>query len=667
MAVLSGIVGLAWAAFAACGGELVYPLDDSYIHMAIARNLWEHGTWGVTADAFSSTSSSPVWVILLAGLFGVFGSSDWVPLATNSVLAVAVVGVFSVWASRPRPPGGTPVSGAWSVPCVLAAVGLAPVPALAVQGMEHVLQLLTTVALVLGGARVLGARDGGGAGWLPVRSSALPPPPVGLAVLAAIAPLVRYEALFVVAVLVGLLVAQRRLFEGAIVGAAGVGPVAIYAAVAMSKGWYPLPTGVMLASSPAWTGVSVPDRLLANFTSPVALLPLAVLGLLCLRWFDRDPDRQAARVYVGTAALHLLFSRVGDAYRYDAYLVAIGVLVAAPAVLGGLHRLLGAGWSACDSGAGVPEALRGIRAQGAIALLSVALVTAPLVARSTFILSKSPAASADVQAFVMGPARLTVDVLRPSTVAISWLGYMAWLADGSLSFLDLDGLSSRDTANVFLQAGRGDDNTISRDLQLYRVIADHQVTAAVIGESWFQVRGFSGPPADWRLVASWMVTGQYGGWTLTHLLWATSDAELARLQGALHALLLRPGALAERAVLVLEEGRAVQPVRLTGAAVEQEPKRVAFYTTGEAGYVMPSDGELVVTLSGDEAGDGPAHLQVHGVAGDPVVPVGSRARRVELGAVHQGDVVTLTYTDDLVDADGRDRNVFVWAVRVVAR
>ena len=48
--------------------ELVYPLDDAYIHMAISKNLQQHGVWGVTRHQFSSTSSSILFTLLFSAM-----------------------------------------------------------------------------------------------------------------------------------------------------------------------------------------------------------------------------------------------------------------------------------------------------------------------------------------------------------------------------------------------------------------------------------------------------------------------------------------------------------------------------------------------------------------------------------------------------------------------
>src|SRR5262249_41111202 len=41
-------------------GQWVYPPDDTYIHMAIAKNVSNHQVWGITQYSFSSSTSSPL-------------------------------------------------------------------------------------------------------------------------------------------------------------------------------------------------------------------------------------------------------------------------------------------------------------------------------------------------------------------------------------------------------------------------------------------------------------------------------------------------------------------------------------------------------------------------------------------------------------------------------
>ncbi|MCA6066764.1 hypothetical protein JI747_006210 [Chryseobacterium sp. RG1] len=69
----------------------IYPLDDAYIHLAIAKNFALHDVWGVTQYQFSSTSSSPLFTYLLSVLIKVFGNNDQIPLYFNVVLGIGTV------------------------------------------------------------------------------------------------------------------------------------------------------------------------------------------------------------------------------------------------------------------------------------------------------------------------------------------------------------------------------------------------------------------------------------------------------------------------------------------------------------------------------------------------------------------------------------------------
>ena len=153
--LLGGIAVLVARVRAACHGDFTYPLDDTYIHMALAKNLEASGVWGVSPEGFSGSTSSPLWAMVLAWAFSVLGPTVWAPLVLNILLSLGVVWLWTGWVLR----RGLPV---WATAVtVLAGVALTPLPALAVLGMEHVLQVLTTSALVFSGARVLGGARGG--------------------------------------------------------------------------------------------------------------------------------------------------------------------------------------------------------------------------------------------------------------------------------------------------------------------------------------------------------------------------------------------------------------------------------------------------------------------------------------------------------------------------
>ncbi len=114
------------------GGRLIYALDDAYIHLSVARNWAQHGTWGVTRHEFSSCSSSPLWTLLLSACFRL-GANEAAALGLNVVFGTLLIG----WA------GSALAARGLSPPVILAAllsiVLAAPLPALVFSGMEHVL------------------------------------------------------------------------------------------------------------------------------------------------------------------------------------------------------------------------------------------------------------------------------------------------------------------------------------------------------------------------------------------------------------------------------------------------------------------------------------------------------------------------------------------------
>lgn len=78
-------------------GKLVYSLDDPYIHLALAENIF-NGHYGVNTLENSAPSSSPIWPFLLAP-FSFLSFFEYVPLIIN-LLASLLTLFFIHWTVR---------------------------------------------------------------------------------------------------------------------------------------------------------------------------------------------------------------------------------------------------------------------------------------------------------------------------------------------------------------------------------------------------------------------------------------------------------------------------------------------------------------------------------------------------------------------------------------
>ena len=310
-------------------GHLIYPLDDTYIHMGMAKNVALHGMWGMTRYEFSSSSSSPLWTTLLAGAYATTGLRDSTPLILNVLCAVALLIIADRALAR------------WTVPpaaraLVLAALVLAvPLPPLVLMGMEHVLHLLLSVAFAVT--------------VLDLLSGQMPPPRgriVMLCVLAALLGASRYEGFFLVALASLLLVIRRQPGAGVVVGLAALAPLVVFGLVSLAHGSPFLPNSLLLKAggdqlSP-WQVLFKPPasedlELFRRTPALLVVLVASVLGALAVGVWRKSrghPAVFACVLVVGMMALHahFAFSSLFWVYRHDAYLVGFGLVAAALAV-----------------------------------------------------------------------------------------------------------------------------------------------------------------------------------------------------------------------------------------------------------------------------------------------------------------------------------------------
>jgi hypothetical protein len=326
---LASLLAALRAALAWTDGRLIYALDDTYIHMAVARNFASHGVWGCTPYHFSSSSSSLLWTFGLGVAYWLSRVRDWTPFVLNVGFGVATL-VLADAALRRF--GASPLLRAATLVALVVAF---PLPGMVLLGMEHILHLLLTIAFAATAALVLStpAQEPRSE-----RRSTL-----ALCALAAVLAGSRYEGFFLVGLACLAFLLRRELARAVAIGVAALLPVAAFGLVSIANGSYFLPNPLMVKAvgenAGALSALLKPfgNEDLAFFRNNRAmpiLLALAALAAFA-QWRARRaffrPSVLMPLLLLGMILLHghFVFSPLYWAYRYDAYLVGFGLFVAA--------------------------------------------------------------------------------------------------------------------------------------------------------------------------------------------------------------------------------------------------------------------------------------------------------------------------------------------------
>jgi hypothetical protein len=254
-------------------GRLVYALDDTYIHMAIAKNLATHGVFGVTSHEFASASSSIVWPFLLAVLFKVLGPAVSVPL-----VAQIVIGIALLWVSADILKKAGVTSSAYAC-CVLCALVLAlPMVTMTFVAMEHLLHALATLLFASIALNYLYARH-----------DSRPPKILAVSLSAAALVSVRYEGAFLVAAAALLFVVEKKIAKAVVVSVSGAMPILLFGLYSKAHGGFFLPNSLLLKRHALNSGTIL--RLLTLFRDSPDVYVLVVAALILLAW-DTNANRR---------------------------------------------------------------------------------------------------------------------------------------------------------------------------------------------------------------------------------------------------------------------------------------------------------------------------------------------------------------------------------------
>ena len=450
---------------------IVYALDDTYIQMAIAKNLSLDMTWGINAGEFASASSSILWPLLLGTVYAGFGINEFAPFLLNLLFAAAAIVFVEVILCRT----GVPALPRFVILASL--VLLVPLPAMIIVGMEHILHLLAVIAFTY---YLSYLKPGSVRSLYPV------------ALLAAVMTGARYEGLFVLGAGCLVLLLQRRFLHSLVIFAAGLLPVCVFAVVSLGHGWEMLPNPILIKGSvPGWHSLS-PVGLVFDLPSSVLRNPYLSLvsgtALVLLIRLTRNP-RPADSTWVMlpilllTAMMHALFADTGSFYRYEAYLVGLAVFAIGVNVAQLDIRF---DWRA-----------RSIRplAVNLVGMGVAGLLVFPVVERAARALKETPEAILNRFEEHLHVATFVSSYGDSPTVAVDQIGAVSFY--GNVRVLDVYGLGSHEPLEFRRQA-----QGLTADA-VFEWTRRENVTFAVITEDWVAVSPLV--PDRWIKVAEWRI------------------------------------------------------------------------------------------------------------------------------------------------------------------
>ncbi|MEL6851819.1 MAG: hypothetical protein AAFP92_25070, partial [Bacteroidota bacterium] len=434
--------------------ESLYPLDDSYIHLAMAQHLVSEGVWAPAGEHFQGASSSPLYTLLLSLLVG------WLGQASGLILNLLFLGGIFFLLNRHFSAEG--FQQRQQYPILLALLITTPLYLLPLWGMEHVGHILACLWLFLEAGKCLAKSP---EGW-----------PWSLWLSAMVAVGFRYESLFLIAGL-GLVMLwkadKKRLLQALGLGLFAGLPVLAYGFISLWQGNAFLPNSLIAKSYLPELSLASLSFVLRQALDKILDQPfvLSIAFFLCSAWWINRKKPQAVMLKLSLAGLigflfHLLLAQFGGV-RYEAYLVFLSVY------------LLGMTWTKTEE-----------KSWGLGGLVMLAMI--PLILRAGFFTYHYPTFRKNIYEQPYQVARFLRTHYAGESVAINDLGWAAYLHRGPLTdFIGLgDHAVIRERARGASMPAFFDQIAQSRDLQV-----------AALHPGW---KG-SDIPSSWIKVGVWTI------------------------------------------------------------------------------------------------------------------------------------------------------------------
>lgn len=494
------------------GHRYIYPLDDVYIHLALARNFAEYGVWSINTSGFDSASSSILYTLLLSFLIKVFGDWEFYPLLINVFFGYLTI--YAVYRYFRDFYGKRELI--WALVLLLPFTLFYMTVLL---GMEHTIHMfLMVLALYY-------IRKNTDSGFQCRDFSIL----LGIVFFISI---IRFESMFFTVSLAFSLFLRKNFGKGAAVLATGFFPIIIFGVISVQHGGYFFPNSVMVKGSYpegqhflVSTWQIIKDGLLLNTSFYKCLFfPYLILLMYLIQKYryrkisDLVNHETLIITVVSTGILQALFAFLK--YRYENYIMIAVLLLIIPVISDYFRNFRKERFT-----------LAGIVTGGAI--LGVFAVSAYRFAYHHLPI-KLAGKGINEQQIEM--SRFLGEYYRGEKVLGNDIGAISYFS--GVQLLDMVGLGSTDIAKmkVAIKHKTGKEYIVNNKEYILNYTVTNHYRIAVIYPEWFP----GNPPSEWIPVASWTIPEKYGPAIRRVVFYALDPSEVKPLRENLSHFDLNP-------------------------------------------------------------------------------------------------------------------------------
>lgn len=457
--------------------HFVYSLDDAYIHMAMSKNLALHGVWGVTLNGFTSSSSSLLWTGLLGFLFYIFGLHSGIPFLLN--VTFALLTVFAVYYILKQ----LGMKNVYIVLVLLGLIILSPLPPLIFTGLEHVLHICISILFIF---------------FLSLRINNANKYFFVIILLGMLLPLVRYEGIvLVIAGSILLLVFGKNRLLPFLLFVFGLLPVFVFGLVSISKGWSFFPNSMVLKGG-------LPDIVSFNdagtflyylakvfFGRSVFLIILLSAVLFTTGFFFYYYKKEKIKIVkragfimlillLVNISLYIVFAGSGWSYRYQSFLIALGIFVLAYFVFENKDWFTSLNHTV----------KRYVLGTGAF------IFSAYFLYQAVILIWNTPAAMNNIYEQQYQMAKFIGNYYEGKTIALNDIGAVNYF--NNIKCVDLWGLSNIEVSKE-MRKGTYSENYVRK------IARDKNVDIAILYDSWFSEGDSTILPKEWVKAGEWKI------------------------------------------------------------------------------------------------------------------------------------------------------------------